>query len=304
MSEIIIYGNELYHHGIKGQKWGVRRYQNEDGTLTAEGRNRYGYGPAREAYNTAKANYRAQMKTAKDGHRQALRSIDDETLAKEYEIESNYARGDRLTRADEARQRAMYEEQGKKWNDEKERYKGIKKELRSDLKKAKDEYKNSDEYKELRRKRLETAAKVGAAVAATALVAYGAYKVADTINNKKAIDAGMAAVRKGVKDRDLLKMDIEHFNYSQKYYDDDTYRNWDKTHFVKNLNRGNQSFQYKKVLDPKGRQILNESKYTNMTTAWDDFSDAYKETRKGSLKKREKDLNKYLSKHPDLWNMR
>ena len=36
--------SELTHHGIKGQHWGVRRFQNEDGTLTVEGRERYGVG--------------------------------------------------------------------------------------------------------------------------------------------------------------------------------------------------------------------------------------------------------------------
>lgn len=30
--------NELYHYGVKGMKWGVRRYQNYDGTRTAEGK--------------------------------------------------------------------------------------------------------------------------------------------------------------------------------------------------------------------------------------------------------------------------
>ena len=35
--------DELCHWGIKGMKWGVRRYQNEDGTLTPAGKKRLGY---------------------------------------------------------------------------------------------------------------------------------------------------------------------------------------------------------------------------------------------------------------------
>ena len=34
--------DDLEHHGILGQKWGVRRFQNEDGSYTSAGRKRYG----------------------------------------------------------------------------------------------------------------------------------------------------------------------------------------------------------------------------------------------------------------------
>lgn len=38
---IVVWSDQLAHHGILGQKWGVRRFQNADGTLTAAGRKRY-----------------------------------------------------------------------------------------------------------------------------------------------------------------------------------------------------------------------------------------------------------------------
>ena len=49
--------NELYHNGIKGQRWGFRRFQNEDGSLTPEGRLRYHIGEEKR---------KAKLQIAKD----------------------------------------------------------------------------------------------------------------------------------------------------------------------------------------------------------------------------------------------
>ena len=45
------YTNYLAHHGVKGMRWGVRRYQNQDGSLTAAGRKQYGVKSKRGSYS-------------------------------------------------------------------------------------------------------------------------------------------------------------------------------------------------------------------------------------------------------------
>lgn len=59
----------IQHYGIKGMKWGVRRYQNKDGTLTAEGKKR----------EAAKDADRAEIEDRKEAYKNR-RTLSDEEI--------------------------------------------------------------------------------------------------------------------------------------------------------------------------------------------------------------------------------
>lgn len=70
--------SELYHWGIKGMKWGVRRYQKKDGSLTPAGKNRYSE-KSKHRLDLEKK-YRAQGMNEKEAEAAASKRIKTEKI--------------------------------------------------------------------------------------------------------------------------------------------------------------------------------------------------------------------------------
>lgn len=152
------YDNALEHHGILGQKWGVRRFENKDGTLTAAGRARY----------DTDGNGDYKKLTEKQKHAFSPKAAGYKTLSKVYGMnEKTYSKSNKTLSSMNKTAKENY------------------------LKKADEAQKEADEKKANRtgltpeqKKKVKTAAIVGAAVVGTALAAYGGYKLSQV--NKEA----------------------------------------------------------------------------------------------------------------------
>ena len=86
----------LEHHGTKGQKWGNRRFQNSDGSLTPLGRLHYGVGAARKAVGSAAKKTGETVKSgtskAGDSIRKTVKPTDEELEAKHQKAQERYDR--------------------------------------------------------------------------------------------------------------------------------------------------------------------------------------------------------------------
>ena len=84
-------GNELTHWGVKGQKWGVRRYQNPDGTLTEAGKKHYYYqNPDGSLTEEGKKHYMTAAKKGKINPRK-LSDADLNMINSRFAREKQYA---------------------------------------------------------------------------------------------------------------------------------------------------------------------------------------------------------------------
>lgn len=167
--------NELYHYGIKGMRWGVRRFQNNDGSLTAVGKKRY---------NVDVEGAKKRLESAKQGRAKAKATYNKATAGG---LVANKKAADNLLKATD---KVSYEK-------DRVRSEKVKNKLNSENgNKSKHRLKLEEEYRSkgmseeeaaiaaYKRARTEKIIAVTAGVAITAVAAYVAYKHYDKTVDK------------------------------------------------------------------------------------------------------------------------
>lgn len=86
-----MYENELYHYGIPNMRWGQRRFQNPDGSLTPAGRERYGSGNSNTKSNTKTLT----LKIASKSEREAKKAAAEREKKKQEAAKAKQAEADR-----------------------------------------------------------------------------------------------------------------------------------------------------------------------------------------------------------------
>lgn len=168
--------DELYHHGVKGMKWGVRRKR----TAAQEElyRKKMASKDAKKAYN------------------------------KSYNSAYNYSSRHMISQYTNKAKRA---ESDRRWNDATDKAKKAN-QAKTDYTNAKADYKNSAEGRAETAARRKKALKVGIAVAGTVLAAYGAKKLSEARVNKKAI--ALAQKQMAYSGMDNLAKYSQHIGFS------------------------------------------------------------------------------------------
>lgn len=192
--------NELYHFGIKGMKWGRRRYQKEDGSYTSQGQGRYDNGSIFSKHYARKSEKYAQR--AKDTDKdikhlskyrgKGIKDKDGNLIADKRKVESSI-KGYEKAR-DKARSRAEYYKRKSKGE-------ASDSNLKSLVNKGYANTKGGQKQREERMRKLNKAAKIGAGVAAAGLAAYGGYKLHGAVKaaNRKVIARDLASSVKATK---------------------------------------------------------------------------------------------------------
>lgn len=181
--------NELYHHGVKGMKWGVRRYQKKDGSYTLAGANRRAKEAGRKAASESLTKSKASPDSNKLGSgRKALNAASKaKRSAIKSSIQSDRAHNKQIRADKNANKRSDWSDDAKTTHDIKK--KNINQMSNAELKKLNERTRLEQEYSRLNPNAVSRGWKYVAATAAVLGTVVGIYN-----NSNVLIKAGKKIV--------------------------------------------------------------------------------------------------------------